>query len=65
MGIHHTNNIEGFWSRLKNSIRGTHIHVSKEHLPKYTAEFAFRFNNRKCDMSAMFDHVLSGLLQRH
>ena len=31
-GIHHTNTIEGFWSRLKNSIRGTHIHVSRKHL---------------------------------
>jgi len=34
-GIHHTNTIEGFWSRLKNSIRGTHIHVSKKYLPNY------------------------------
>jgi len=45
-GIHHTNSIEGFWSRIKNSIRGTHIHVSKKHLPKYLAEFEFRYNLR-------------------
>src|SRR5205085_9811559 len=24
-GIHHTNSIEGFWSMLKRSIRGTHV----------------------------------------
>lgn len=46
-GIHHTNSIEGFWSRLKNSIRGTHVHVSAKHLPKYLGEFEFRFNMRR------------------
>ena len=43
-GIHHVNSLEGFWSRLKNSIRGTHIHVSSKHLPKYLGEFEFRYN---------------------
>jgi transposase len=42
----HTNTIEGFWSMIKRSIRGTHIHVSKRHLPKYLAEFEFRWNLR-------------------
>ncbi len=42
----HVNSIEGFWSRLKLSIRGTHIHVSKRHLPKYLKEFEFRYNYR-------------------
>lgn len=46
-GIHHTNSIEGFWGRLKLSIKGTHVHVSRKHLPKYLAEFEFRYNNRK------------------
>lgn len=45
-GIHHTNSIEGFWSMLKRSIRGTHIHVSRHHLPKYLGEFEFRWNSR-------------------
>jgi transposase-like protein len=45
-GIHHVNSLEGFWSRLKNSIRGTHIHVSGKHLPKYLGEFEYRFNMR-------------------
>lgn len=64
-GIHHTNNIEGYWSRLKNSIKGTHVHVSQKYLPRYTAEFAFRYNNRKVTPAAMFDRCLSGLLRRH
>jgi transposase-like protein len=45
-GIHHVNTLEGFWSRLKNSIRGTHVHVSGKHLPKYLGEFEYRFNMR-------------------
>ena len=31
----HTNNIESFWSQLKRTIKGTHIHVSLTHLQKY------------------------------
>ena len=31
-GSSHVNGIEGFWSRLKLSIRGTHVHVSAKHL---------------------------------
>jgi transposase-like protein len=43
----HVNSLEGFWSRLKNSIRGTHIHVSPKHLSSYLREFEFRWNLRK------------------
>ena len=45
-GKHHTNTIEGFWSHLKRSIRGTHVSVSRKHLPKYLGEFEFRYNLR-------------------
>jgi|SRR5579864_2563328 len=31
-GEHHTNSVEGFWSLVKRSIRGTHVHVSRKHL---------------------------------
>ena len=36
----HVNSLEGFWPRLKNSIRGTHIHVSRKHLssPNYSRD---------------------------
>ena len=40
------NGIEAFWSRLKQSIGGTHIHVSGKHLSKYAGEFEYRFNAR-------------------
>lgn len=43
----HVNGLEGFWSQIKRSIRGTHIHVSKKHMAKYLGEFEFRYNLRK------------------
>lgn len=46
-GVIHVNGIEGFWSQLKRSIRGTHVHVSARHLGKYLGEFEFRYNLRK------------------
>ena len=57
-GIHHTNTIEGFWSQLKKSIGGTHIHVSRKHLQKYLEEFEYRYNSRK-NPSSMFPELIS------
>ena len=57
-GIHHTNSIEGYWSLLKRSIRGTHVHVSRKYLAKYLGEFEFRYNMRKTPW-LMFDRLLS------
>jgi transposase-like protein len=57
-GKHHTNTIEGFWSHLKRSIRGTHVSVSRKHLPKYLGEFEFRYNLRHSP-SAMLGRLLA------
>ncbi len=57
-GEHHTNTIEGFWSMLQRSIRGTHIHVSGKHLDKYLQEFEFRFNLRSAP-ELMFPRLLA------
>lgn len=43
----HTNTIEGFWSWVRRQINGTHVWVSRKHLPKYLGEMEFRFNLRK------------------
>ena len=59
-GETHVNSIEGFWSQLKRSIRGTHIHVSAKHLPKYLGEFEFRYNMRKFP-NLMFARLLLSL----
>jgi transposase-like protein len=43
----HTNTVENFFSILKRGINGVYHHVSEEHLPRYLAEFDFRYNARK------------------
>lgn len=49
----HTNNIEGFWSNVKNGIRGVFHSVSPKYLKHYVDEYAFRYNHRN-DISPMF-----------
>jgi transposase-like protein len=43
----HVNTCESFFSLLKRGVVGARHHVSREHLPKYANEFAFRWNTRK------------------
>ncbi len=57
-GLSHVNALENFWKHVKCGIRGTHIHVSKKHLHKYTKEFEFRFNSRE-NPSSMFPALVS------
>ena len=57
-GEAHTNTLDGFWSQLKRAIRGTHVHVSRQHLSKYLGEFEFRYNLRKSP-HLMFDRLLA------
>ena len=54
----HVNAVEGFWSQIKRSIKGTHVHVSKQHMEKYLGEFEFRYNLRKTP-DIMFSHLLA------
>jgi transposase-like protein len=46
-GIVHTNFAESFFSLLKRGVMGTFHHVSEKHMPRYLAEFDFRWSNRK------------------
>ena len=46
-GIVSTNTIEGYFSLFKRGVVGIYHHVSVVHLPKYLAEFNFRYNSRK------------------
>ncbi len=54
----HVNTLESFWSMLKRSIRGTRVHVSRKHLPKYLGEFEYRYIRRK-QPETMFDQLLA------
>lgn len=48
-GDSYINSIEGFWSHVKRSIKGTHKVVSKKHLQSYLDGFVFHYNNRHSD----------------
>ena len=48
----HINTCESFFSLLKRGVYGSWHHVSREHLPKYANEFAFRWNHRKASDGA-------------
>jgi len=48
-GDAYVNTIEGFWSHVKRSIKGTHKVVSKKHLQEYLDGFVFHYNNRHSD----------------
>ena len=59
-GIIHTNTIEGFWSIVKNGIRGQYHVLSKKYLPFYLAEFAYKYNRRHKEQAAKaFDDTIT------
>lgn len=60
-GKHHTNTIEGFFSRLKRGLMGTYHHVGSQHLGRYVTEFDFRYNTRKGTDVERADSVLGGI----
>jgi hypothetical protein len=45
--VSHVNTCESFFSLLKRGVVGSWHHVSRQHLPKYSGEFAFRWGQRK------------------
>lgn len=45
--VAHVNSAESFFSLLKRGVIGAWHKVSREHLPKYADEFAFRWTHRK------------------
>lgn len=53
-----TNQAENYFSQLKRSIDGTHHHVSKEHLPRYLAEFDFRYSTCKLSDSERLQRMV-------
>ena len=54
-----TNHAEAYFSQLKRSIDGTHHHVSREHLPRYLAEFDFPYSTRKISDTARMAQIVS------
>lgn len=48
--------IEGFWSLLKNSIRGTYRAIGPDYLQSYVNEYTFRYDHRE-DETPMFSTI--------
>jgi transposase-like protein len=45
-GIVHVNTIEGFWSAVKNGIRGSYKSISKKYIPFYLVEYEWKWNHK-------------------
>jgi len=60
-GIKTINTIEGFWSILKNGIKGNYRAISKKYLPFYLAEFSYKFNQRHLQTDA-FEKIIENAM---
>jgi len=61
-GDAHTNTAENFFSILKRGIDGVYHHVSEAHLPRYLAEFDFRYNLRTANGYSDGERTLRALM---
>ncbi|MGF1723187.1 transposase, partial [Photobacterium nomapromontoriensis] len=49
-------------SNVKNSMHGTYHAINNKHLPRYLAEFCFKFN-RRFDLEEMIDNLIHSSIQ--
>jgi transposase len=59
----HTQTIEGFWSLVKNGIKGVYHNVGRHYLQTYLNEYSFRYN-RRFDETPMFVSFLHQIEKR-
>jgi len=62
-GMKTINTIEGFWSILKNGIKGSYRSVSKKYLPFYLAEYSYKFNNRHLQKDAFLQLLKNAVVE--
>ena len=62
-GIVHVNTVEGFWSYVKNGIRGNFKAVSRKYLPFYLVEYEWKYNHRNYRGNE-FEQFLKNALHR-
>ena len=62
-GVLHINTIEGFWSYVKNGIRGSYKSVSKKYLPMYLLEFEYKYNLRNYKGNEFIRYLKNALNQ--
>ncbi|NVO04358.1 MAG: IS1595 family transposase [Bacteroidetes bacterium] len=56
-----TNTIEGYWSIIKNGIKGNYRALSKKYLPFYLVEYDYKYNRRN-KTQAMFEEFIANAL---
>ena len=61
-GIKTVNTIEGFWSIMKNGIKGNYRAISKKYLPFYLVEFSYKYNQRHLQKTA-FEKLLENAVK--
>ncbi len=62
-GMKTINTIEGFWSILKNGIKGSYRSVSKKYLPFYLAEYSYKYNNRHLQKDAFLQLLKNAVIE--
>jgi transposase-like protein len=60
-GFVHTNTAECRFSLMKRAVFGTHHSISEAHLPRYLAEWDFKWNTRKMTDGERAAEALSGM----
>jgi transposase len=63
VGDTHTNTIEGFWSLVKDGLRGVYHSVGRHYLQTYLNEYSFRYNHR-FDTQPMFQTFMEQIEKR-
>lgn len=58
-----TNSIEGYWSLIKNGIKGNFRSLSKKYLPFYLVEYDYKYNNRNSTSKLFEDFIKSALTE--
>lgn len=56
-----TNTIEGYWSLIKNGIRGNYRSLSQKYLPFYLVEYDYKYNNRNSNSKLFEDFIKQAL----
>lgn len=62
-GIVHINTIEGYWSYVKNGIKGSFRAISKKYLPIYLVEFEWKYNHRNYRGNQLEKYLKNALFQ--
>lgn len=62
-GFTHINTVEGFWSYVKNGIKGSYKSISPKYLPYYLIQYEWAFNHRNYK-GDLFTEFLKNALQQ-